>query len=65
MTVFKTPNSLEKQIETCHIKLTPDASKIIFILKYKNSIVKTHLLPIIDCDVLKVSIPNKNAIKSI
>ncbi|XP_003706330.2 cell cycle checkpoint control protein Rad9 [Megachile rotundata] len=55
MTVFKSPNTMDRQIETCHIKLEPDASEILFILKYKNSINKTHLLPILDCEVLQTA----------
>lgn len=56
MTVFKAPHLIDKQVETCHIKLEPDASEILFILKYKNSITKTHLLPILDCEILQVCI---------
>ncbi|XP_076303368.1 cell cycle checkpoint control protein Rad9 isoform X2 [Lasioglossum baleicum] len=55
MTVFKTPNTIDKQVETCHIRLEPDASEILFILKYKNSIIKTHLLPILDCEILQTA----------
>lgn len=54
MTVFKAPNLIDKQVETCHIRLEAEASEILFILKYKNSITKTHLLPILDCEVLQV-----------
>ncbi|CAK9810877.1 Cell cycle checkpoint control protein RAD9A [Anthophora quadrimaculata] len=53
MTVFKAPNLIDKQVETCHIRLEPNASEILFILKYKNSITKTHLLPILDCEILQ------------
>lgn len=53
--VFKTPSLMDKLIETCHIRLEPNASQLIFILKYKNSVVKTFLLPIIDCEALKAS----------
>ncbi|XP_076660605.1 cell cycle checkpoint control protein Rad9 isoform X2 [Halictus rubicundus] len=55
MMVFKTPNLIDKQVETCHIRLEPDASEILFILKYKNSIIKTHLLPILDCEILQTA----------
>ena len=55
MTVFKSPTLMDRQIVTCHIKLEPDASEILFILKYKNSITKTHLLPILDCEILQTS----------
>lgn len=58
MTVFKASNVIDKQVETCHIRLEPNASEILFILKYKNSIIKTHLLPILDCEILQVCIIN-------
>lgn len=60
MTVFKVPHLIDKQVETCHIKLEPDASEILFILKYKNSIIKTHLLPILDCEILQ-TVYNKDS----
>ncbi|XP_016917372.2 cell cycle checkpoint control protein RAD9A [Apis cerana] len=59
MTVFKASNVIDKQVETCHIRLEPNASEILFILKYKNSITKTHLLPILDCEILQ-TIYNKD-----
>lgn len=55
MAVFKTPSILDRQVESCHIKLEANATKLCFILKYKNNIVKTHLLPIIDCETINVS----------
>ncbi|OAD53772.1 Cell cycle checkpoint control protein RAD9A [Eufriesea mexicana] len=55
VTVFKAPNLIDKQVETCHIRLESDASEILFILKYKNSITKTHLLPILDCEILQTT----------
>ncbi|XP_054006441.1 cell cycle checkpoint control protein RAD9A isoform X1 [Hylaeus anthracinus] len=61
MTVFKAPNVIDKQVETCHIRLQPDASEIFFILKYKNSITKTHLLPILDCEVLQTAYDKNSA----
>ncbi|XP_076380796.1 cell cycle checkpoint control protein Rad9 [Megalopta genalis] len=61
MMVFKTPNLIEKQVETCHIRLEPEASEILFILKYKNSIIKTHLLPILDCEILQTAYDKDSA----
>ncbi|KAK9303742.1 hypothetical protein QLX08_004623 [Tetragonisca angustula] len=53
--VFKSINLIDKQVESCHINLESDASEILFILKYKNGITKTHLLPILDCEVLQTT----------
>ncbi|XP_017881654.1 cell cycle checkpoint control protein RAD9A [Ceratina calcarata] len=61
MAVFKSINVIDKQVETCHIKLEPNASEIIFILKYKNSIIKTHLLPILDCEILQTGYDKDSA----
>ncbi|XP_012286979.1 cell cycle checkpoint control protein RAD9A [Orussus abietinus] len=55
MAVFKSPTVLDKQVETCHIKLQSNATHLIFVLKYRNSIIKTHLLPIIDCETLQAA----------
>ncbi|XP_015124035.1 cell cycle checkpoint control protein RAD9A [Diachasma alloeum] len=55
MAVFKTPGVLDKLIETCQIKLDPNAIKLMIILKYKNSVIKRFLLPIIDCEALQAS----------
>ncbi|XP_024942760.1 cell cycle checkpoint control protein RAD9A isoform X2 [Cephus cinctus] len=63
MAVFKTPNALDKQVETCHIKLQPNASKLIFMLKYKNNITKTYLLPIIDSEMME-AVYNKESISN-
>ncbi|XP_020279673.1 cell cycle checkpoint control protein RAD9A isoform X2 [Pseudomyrmex gracilis] len=55
MTVFKFANALDKQVETCHICLEVDACNLVFILKYKNGINKSHLSPILDCEKLQAS----------
>ncbi|TGZ55955.1 cell cycle checkpoint control protein RAD9A [Temnothorax longispinosus] len=55
MTVFKSAHMLDKQVETCHIHLEVDACNLVFILKYKNGINKTHLAPILDSEKLQAS----------
>ncbi|XP_034945317.1 cell cycle checkpoint control protein RAD9A [Chelonus insularis] len=55
MAVFKSPGVIDKLVETCHIKLEPNAPKLIIILKYKNSVTKTFLLPILNCETLQAS----------
>lgn len=54
MTVFKSAHALDKQVETCHICLEVDACELVFILKYKNGVNKSHLLPILDSEKLQV-----------
>ncbi|XP_011869320.1 PREDICTED: cell cycle checkpoint control protein RAD9A [Vollenhovia emeryi] len=55
MTVFKSAHILDKQVETCHIQLEVDACDLVFILKYKNGIKKSHLAPILDSEKLQAS----------
>ncbi|KAF7380250.1 hypothetical protein HZH66_014605 [Vespula vulgaris] len=55
MTVFKTSNMIDKQVETCHIELKPNADFLFITLKYNNSIIKKHILPIIDCEKLQAA----------
>ncbi|XP_012253809.2 cell cycle checkpoint control protein RAD9A [Athalia rosae] len=64
MAVFKSAHMLDKQLETCHIELETKSCRLVFNLKYKNGITKTHFLPILDCQVLqavfsKQDSPNK------
>ncbi|XP_029155796.1 cell cycle checkpoint control protein RAD9B isoform X2 [Nylanderia fulva] len=55
MTVFKSAHTLDKQIENCHIHLEVDSCNLIFILKYKNGVNKSHLSPILDPEKLQAS----------
>ncbi|KAK0179681.1 hypothetical protein PV327_005412 [Microctonus hyperodae] len=55
ISVFKTPGIMDKLIETCHINLESNASTLIIILKYKNSVIKTFLLPILNCEALQAA----------
>ncbi|XP_011506336.1 PREDICTED: cell cycle checkpoint control protein RAD9A [Ceratosolen solmsi marchali] len=55
LTVFKIPSLINKQIETCHIQLDANSTNLCFILKYKNNIIKTHLLPILDCETIRAN----------
>ncbi|XP_072745710.1 cell cycle checkpoint control protein RAD9A [Anoplolepis gracilipes] len=55
MTVFKSAHTLDKQVENCHIRLEIDSCNLVFILKYKNGVNKSHLLPILDSEKLQAS----------
>lgn len=54
MTIFKSAHALDKQVETCHINLEVEACNLVFILKYRNGINKSYLLPILDAEKLQV-----------
>ena len=56
LSVFKAPSLLDRQVESCHIQLEADSDTLRFVVKYKNSIIKTHLLPILDTETIKVGI---------
>ncbi|XP_014215016.1 cell cycle checkpoint control protein RAD9A [Copidosoma floridanum] len=55
LAVFKSPSLIDKQVESCHIQLEEDSEKLCFIVKYKNSVIKTHLLPILDCETIRAN----------
>ncbi|EFN67003.1 Cell cycle checkpoint control protein RAD9A [Camponotus floridanus] len=55
MTVFKSAHTLEKQVENCHICLEVNSCNLIFILKYKNGVNKSHLSPILEPEKLQAS----------
>ncbi|XP_057326334.1 cell cycle checkpoint control protein RAD9A [Microplitis mediator] len=60
MSAFKTPNTMDKLVETCHIKLQANATKLIIVLNYKNSVRKTFLLAILNCEILQASYNKDN-----
>lgn len=54
MTVFKSAHTLDKQVENCHICLEINSCNLIFILKYKSGVNKSHLSPILEPEKLQV-----------
>lgn len=52
MTVFKSAHTLDKQVENCHICLEINSCNLIFILKYKSGVNKSHLSPILEPEKL-------------
>ncbi|XP_053617387.1 cell cycle checkpoint control protein RAD9A [Plodia interpunctella] len=64
LNTFKSPTHMDKQVENLEIKLDADACKLIFQLKCKHGIVKTHYVSILDCKAMqavytKDSVPNR------
>ncbi|XP_026755002.2 cell cycle checkpoint control protein RAD9A [Galleria mellonella] len=64
LNTFKSPTHMDKQVENLEIKLDPEACKLIFQLKCKHGIVKTHYVSILDCKAMqavytKDSVPNR------
>ncbi|RZF38182.1 hypothetical protein LSTR_LSTR005543 [Laodelphax striatellus] len=54
LTVFKTPNSMDRMIDGCELSFEPDASQLILKIQFSNGSTKTHFLPIIECESLQV-----------
>lgn len=70
LNTFKSPNHMDKQVESLEIKLDPEACKLIFQLKCKHGIVKTHYVSILDCKTIHASytkdlVPNRCVIFNI
>ncbi|CAG9791371.1 unnamed protein product [Diatraea saccharalis] len=53
LNIFKSPTHMDKQVENLEIKLDADACKLIFQLKCKHGIVKTHFVTILDCKAMQ------------
>lgn len=53
MAVFRSPSHLDKQVEACQIRLEPGGVKLIFEFRCHHGIIKTHYLPIIECETLE------------
>ncbi|XP_067014883.1 cell cycle checkpoint control protein RAD9A [Anabrus simplex] len=52
--VFRSPNTLDKQVETCLLRLEPDGSRLVLEMRCRHGVVKTHYMPIIECETLQV-----------
>ncbi|CAH0696841.1 unnamed protein product [Spodoptera exigua] len=64
LNTFKSPTHIDKQVENLEIKLDPDSCKLIFQLKCRHGIVKTHFVSILDCKAMqavytKDAVPNR------
>ncbi|CAH2986324.1 unnamed protein product [Chilo suppressalis] len=53
LNTFKSPSHMDKQVENLEMKLDVDASKLIFQIKCKHGIVKTHYVTILDCKAMQ------------
>ncbi|XP_011551153.2 cell cycle checkpoint control protein RAD9A [Plutella xylostella] len=53
LNTFKSPTHMDKQVENLEIKLDPEACKLIFQMKCKHGIVKTHYVSILDCKAMQ------------
>lgn len=47
---------MDKQVENCEIRMKPDATVVIFQIKFTNAPIKKYSLPIIESEKLEVSI---------
>lgn len=66
LNVFKSPAHMDKQVENLEIKLDPDSCKLIFQLRCRHAIMKTHYVSILDPKALNIvykkdTVPNRIA----
>ncbi|XP_028036525.1 cell cycle checkpoint control protein RAD9A [Bombyx mandarina] len=64
LNAFKSPAHIDKQVESLEMKLDLESCKLIFCLKCKHGIVKTHFVSILDCKAMqavytKDTVPNR------
>lgn len=64
LNTFKSPAHMDKQVENLEIKLDPESYKLVFQLKCKHGIIKTHYVSILDCKTMqavytKDQVPNR------
>uniref|UniRef100_A0A023F055 Cell cycle checkpoint control protein RAD9A n=1 Tax=Triatoma infestans TaxID=30076 RepID=A0A023F055_TRIIF len=57
--VFKNLHNLDKQVENCEIRMKPDATVVIFQMKFTNAPIKKYYLPIIESEKLEANIPKE------
>ncbi|XP_014253990.1 cell cycle checkpoint control protein RAD9A [Cimex lectularius] len=50
LSVFKHTHSMEKQVESCEIRMKPDTTIVIFQIKFTNSHIKKYYLPIVESE---------------
>lgn len=53
LNTFKSPTHMDKQVENLEIKLDSETCKLIFQLKCKHGIVKTHYVSILDSKAMQ------------
>ena len=47
---------MDKQVESCEMRLKSGGTTVIFEIKFTNSSVKKHFLPIIETEAIEVNI---------
>uniref|UniRef100_A0A0A9WPV6 Cell cycle checkpoint control protein RAD9A n=1 Tax=Lygus hesperus TaxID=30085 RepID=A0A0A9WPV6_LYGHE len=58
LSVFKNPHSMDKQVESCEIKMRPSGNVVVFQIKYTNSYVRKYYLPILENERLEANVPD-------
>ncbi|KAK9502277.1 hypothetical protein O3M35_011076 [Rhynocoris fuscipes] len=60
LNIFKNIHNMDKQVENCEIRMKPEATVVIFQMKFTNAPVKKYYLPIIDSEKLEANIPTES-----
>ncbi|KAF6198082.1 hypothetical protein GE061_007828 [Apolygus lucorum] len=58
LSVFKNPHSMDKQVESCEIKMRPSGNVVVFQIKYTNSYVRKYYLPVLENERLEANVPD-------
>ncbi|KAL0267229.1 UNVERIFIED_CONTAM: hypothetical protein PYX00_009564 [Menopon gallinae] len=53
LSVFRSPNTLERTVDSLQILLNPNSDKLVFLMKYKKGFIKTYHVPVIECETLQ------------
>ncbi|XP_065206807.1 cell cycle checkpoint control protein RAD9B [Planococcus citri] len=61
--VFKTPNCMDRHVESCKIEIEEECLKLIFKIQYTQGYTKTHLLSVNDNETVQLKY-NKNEMKN-
>ncbi|KAK7865863.1 hypothetical protein R5R35_003979 [Gryllus longicercus] len=63
--VFRSPVMLDRKVENCKMRLEDDGCKLVFEMKFRMGIAKTHFLPVIECETLQVVYTKDDASNSL
>lgn len=53
LSVFRSPITLDRIVDSLQIQLNPNSDKLVFLMKYKKGFIKTYHVPVIECETLQ------------
>ncbi|BES99924.1 DNA repair protein rad9 [Nesidiocoris tenuis] len=61
LSVFKNPHYMDKQVESCEIKIKPTGTVVVLLIKYSHGYMKKYYLPVIANERLNANVPTDAA----